>query len=144
MISYFHLPAFSFFPTSGMICAYPFGQFFASLVLNSKWVAQRSDSKLESRITGFITTMHLSVRKKLDSTAPFVLDGIEATGAKRRKHNLSSQAFPSSIDQNPHVLAIRGGKCLSSASPSPSTPAWGCWVPALARHRLWGYLTSLS
>lgn len=117
---------FFFFPPSGMICAYPFGQFFESLVLKSKWVTQGSDFKFESRINGFITTMHWSVRKKSDSTASFVPNDIEATGAKRRNHNLSFQAFPSSIDQNPHVLAIREGRCLSSASPAPSAPAWRC------------------
>lgn len=127
-----------------MICAYPSGQCLASLFLNSRWVAQGSDCKLESWITGFmITTVHQNVGKKLGSTAPFVPNDFEAIGVKRRKHNLFSQAFPSSIDQKVPVflLADRKGRPLPSvggASPAPSAPACGSCVPALPRDRLDG------
>lgn len=122
---------FFFFSPSAMASAYPFGQCLASLFSHSKWVAQGSDCQLELRIPGFmITTVHWSVGEKQDSTASVVPNDFEAISAKRRKHHLSSKAFPPTIDQKVMVflLASRRGRPLSSvggASVAPSAPAPG-------------------
>lgn len=84
--------------------------------------------------------------RKLNSTASFVPDDFEEIRAKRRKHSLSSQAFPYFTDQRvPFSLLVnRKGRPVSfagCASLAHSVPGWGCCVPA--RDPLWQCLTSL-